>query len=46
MAIINWSKEDILQGFIFIAVGIVIHAFIKGFINIIDLLDSINKKIG
>lgn len=46
IAIIHWSSKDILQGFIFLAIGLVIFAFVKGFVDIIDILDSINKKIG
>lgn len=46
MAIVAWNAEEILQGFIYIVIGLVIFAFIKGFTDIIDLLDNINDKIG
>lgn len=46
IAIIDWSNEETLQGFIYIGIGLVIFAFIKGFIDIINLLDNINNKIG
>lgn len=45
MAIIAWNNEEILQGFIYVVIGLVIFAFIKGFSDIIDLLDSINDKL-
>lgn len=44
-AIILWSNEEILMGFIVLAIGIITLAFIKGFQDIIELLDSINNKI-
>ena len=40
-----WSDEEIGLGFIVLFGGIVLSAFIKGFIDIIDLLDNINNKI-
>lgn len=46
MAIIAWNNEETLQGFIYLVIGLVIFAFIKGFSDIIDLLDSINDKLG
>lgn len=46
MAIIDWNNEEVLQGFIYVVIGLVIFAFIKGFADIIDLLDNINDKIG
>lgn len=45
MAIIAWNNEEVLQGFIYVVIGLVIFAFIKGFSDIIDLLDSINDKL-
>lgn len=45
IAIINWSNEETLQGFIYIGIGLVMFAFIKGFSDIIDLLSEINSKI-
>lgn len=44
-AVILWSNEEILMGFIVLAIGIITLAFIKGFQDIIELLDSINNKI-
>lgn len=34
------------QGVIYIAIGLITCAFIKGFSDIINLLDSINNKLG
>lgn len=45
MMFIQMNNEEQLKGMISIATGIVLFAFIKGFINIIDLLDEINRKI-
>ena len=45
MAIVAWNAEETLQGFIYLVIGFVIFAFIKGFADIIDLLDSINDKL-
>ncbi len=45
MTIISWNEEETLQGFIYFGVGLVLFAFIKGFTDIIDLLNNINKKI-
>ena len=45
MAIISWNAEETLQGFIYLMIGFVTFAFIKGFADIIDLLDSINDKL-
>lgn len=45
MAIVSWNAEETLQGFIYLMIGLVVFAFIKGFADIIDLLDSINDKI-
>lgn len=45
MAFINWSDEQGILGFTFLFSGIVLFAFIKGFADIIDLLDSINHKM-
>lgn len=44
-AIILWSNEEIGIGFVILAVGFVSFAFVKGFQDIIELLDSINNKI-
>ena len=44
-AIVYWSNEEILIGFVFLFGGIILYAFIKGFTNIIDLLDDINYKL-
>ena len=40
-----WSGEEIALGFIVLFGGIILSAFTKGFIDIIDLLDNINNKI-
>ena len=45
IAFVNWSNEKIITGFTFLFSGIVLFAFIKGFSDIIDLLDSINGKL-
>ena len=45
MAFINWSNEEGLIGFVYLFSGIVVFAFIRGFADIIDLLDNINYKI-
>ena len=37
--------EKIGQGFICISIGIISYFFIRGFADIIDLLDSINDKL-
>lgn len=44
-AIILWSNEEIGLGFIALIGGIIASAFIKGFTDIIDLLDEINNKL-
>lgn len=44
-AIVAWCNEQVLLGFSLIFSSIVVFAFIKGFYDIIDLLDSINDKI-
>ena len=44
-AIIGFSNNQPTSGIIYILVGIITFAFIKGFYNIIDLLDSINEKL-
>ncbi len=43
--LVAWSNEKVLEGFILIIISIVAFAFIKGFYDIIDLLDSINDKL-
>ena len=43
--LLNWDNEHPLNGLIYIAIGIVLVVFIKGFADIIDLLDSINNKL-
>ena len=45
VAIISFSNEEIANGIIMLVVGFVIFAFIKGFKDIIELLDSINSKL-
>lgn len=45
MMIIQMNNEEQIQGIISLVTGIVLFAFIKGFTNIIDLLDEINRKI-
>ena len=40
-----FSNNQTMTGFIWIIAGIIAFAFIKGFYNIIDLLDSINDKL-
>lgn len=45
MGMINLSNEQITVGVIYMVVGVVSFFFIKGFSDIIDLLDSINNKI-
>ena len=45
VAIISFSNEEIANGIIMLIVGFVIFAFIKGFKDIIELLDSINNKL-
>lgn len=45
MAITNLGNGENLKGFIFLTSGIIIFFFIKGFADIIDLLDSINDKL-
>ena len=44
-AIINIKEGAVLQGCIYIAIGIIVFAFIKGFSDVIDLLDEINDKL-
>lgn len=44
-AIILWSNEELGIGFIILVIGVIAFAFIKGFQDIIDLLDNINNKI-
>lgn len=43
--LVAWSNEKVLEGFLLIIISIVVFAFIKGFYDIIDLLDSINDKL-
>lgn len=45
VAIISFSNEEIINGIIMLIIGFVIFAFIKGFKDIIELLDSINNKL-
>ena len=45
MAIMCWTTEETIQGFVYLIIGLIIFAFIKGFIDIIDLLTSINDKL-
>lgn len=44
-AIILWANEEIGMGFVIFAIGFVSFAFIKGFQDIIELLDNINNKL-
>ena len=43
--IVSLVGEKIGQGFICILIGIINYFFIRGFADIIDLLDSINDKL-
>ena len=45
VAIMCFSNNQVTSAIIYILVGIISFAFIKGFYNIIDLLDSINEKL-
>jgi Na+/H+ antiporter NhaC len=45
LSIIYFSKKETILGIICILIGIILFAFIKGFYNIVDLLDDINKKL-
>ena len=46
-AFYTWGSKtgNILQGIIYIVIGVVLFAFIRGFSDIIDLLDEINDKL-
>lgn len=44
-AIICWSNYNTFQGFMFVIIGLITFAFIKGFSDIIDLLNSIDNKL-
>lgn len=44
-AIVLWTNEEVLIGFIALFGGLIGTAFIKGFVDIVDLLDSINSKM-
>ena len=44
-AIILWSNEEIVIGITVLVVGFITFAFIKGFKDIIELLDDINNKL-
>ena len=44
-AIISFFNEKVIEGIMILIVTFVLFAFINGFTDIIDLLDSINKKI-
>lgn len=44
-AIILWNNKEIGIGFLLLFGGIILSAFIKGFTDIIDLLDDINNKL-
>lgn len=43
--IVSLAGEKIGQGFICILIGFINYFFIRGFADIIDLLDSINDKL-
>lgn len=45
VAIISFANEQIGNGIIILIVGFVTFAFIKGFKDIIELLDNINNKL-
>lgn len=45
IAFVFWKDEEILKGFAFLFSGIILFAFIKGFIDVIDLLDNIYKGL-
>ena len=45
VAIISFSNEEIANGITVLIFGFIIFAFIKGFKDIIELLDSINNKL-
>ena len=45
IAIISYNKGEIGFAVLYIIIGTITFAFIKGFANIIDLLDSINQKM-
>ena len=44
-AIFSFANEEIGVGFVILIAGFVAFAFIKGFKDIIELLDSINNKL-
>lgn len=44
-ALVAWANELVLTGFLLIAGSVITFAFLKGFYDIIDLLDSINDKL-
>lgn len=45
MAIIYGGNEETFIGFVILISGIIAFFFIKGFVDIINLLDSINSKL-
>lgn len=45
LGIYFFTEENIFTGAVYILSGVISFAFIKGFTDIIDLLDNINKKI-
>lgn len=45
IAIVSFTNEKIVDGVMILIVGFVIFAFINGFKDIIELLDSINNKL-
>lgn len=45
VAIISFVDEKIANGVIILIIGFVTFAFIKGFQDIIELLDNINNKL-
>lgn len=45
IAIVSFVNEEIGNGFIIFIIGFVTFAFIKGFQDIIELLDNINNKL-
>lgn len=45
VAIIFFAEQNIFNGIVILFVGFILFAFIKGFCDIVELLDDINKKM-
>ncbi len=45
VAIVSFSNEEIGNGITMLIIGFIAFAFIKGFKDIIELLDNINNKL-